>query len=235
MARLITLVLVVLGFTQTSDVRADNVWTEGRDYVTLIPAQRTSVAAGKVEVMEVFSYGCIVCNNFQPTVAKLKRSLPANTQMVFLPASFNPGEDWPMLQRAYFAAQALGIAERTHQAIFDAVWKSGELAVSDQVTHRLKYPQPTIEDAARCYERIAGVNRQEFLAAANSFSVGVRMTAADDQIAAMKVSGTPCIVINGKYRVIARQDSDEFINLVKFLVNKETPPKSPTQLSKSHS
>jgi thiol:disulfide interchange protein DsbA len=69
------------------------------------------VPAGKIEVREVFSYGCIACNDFQPTVEKLRHNLPSNTQMVFLSASFNPSEDWPMFQRAYLAAQSLGIAE----------------------------------------------------------------------------------------------------------------------------
>ena len=118
--------------------------------------QRTPVPAGKVEVMEVFSYGCIACNNFQPTIEKLKAGLPSNAQMVFLPAAFIPSENWVMLQRAFVTAQALGIADRTHQRIFDAVWKSGELAIS-------KSPQPTLEDAARCYARMSGVTADEFL------------------------------------------------------------------------
>ena len=80
--------------------------------------------------MEVFSYGCPACFQFQPVAIKLAASLPANAKMVYLPASFNPSEDWPMFQRAYYAAQALGVADKTHDAMYDAVWKpGGELAV----------------------------------------------------------------------------------------------------------
>ena len=192
-------------------------WTEGRQYVRIEPAQRTSVPAGKIEVMEVFSYGCIACNSFQPTIAKLKAGLPASAQMVFLPASFIPSEDWVMLQRAYLTAQALGIADRTHQNIFDAVWKSGELAIS-------KSPQPTLEDAARCYARLTGVSSGEFLKAAHSVSVDYKVKAADAQIAAMKVTSTPCIIVNGRYRVDlqALKGSDELVDLVKYLVRKES-------------
>jgi protein dithiol oxidoreductase (disulfide-forming) len=199
-------------------------WVEGTDYVLLAPVQHTNVPAGKVEVMEVFSYGCPACNNFQPVMALLKRQLPANAQLVFLPAAFNTAEDWPMLQRAYFTAQFLGIAERTHQGIFDAVWKTGELAVSDPTTHQLKNPLPTIADAARCYARLAGVKPEAFLATASSFSVDMKMRAADAQITAMQVPGTPCIVVNGKYRVImdAPKTPDELIELVKYLVAKES-------------
>jgi thiol:disulfide interchange protein DsbA len=133
-----------------------------------------------------------------------------------LPASFNPDEDWPMFQRAYLAAKSLGVAESTHQAMFDAVWKTGELAISRQ-------PQPTIQDAARRYAQMTKVSQQAFLEAANSFGVNVQMASADEQIEAMQVPGTPCIVVNGKYRIdkALTQSSDDLIELVNFLVRKE--------------
>jgi thiol:disulfide interchange protein DsbA len=203
---------------------AAQTWTQGRNYVLLTPAQPTQVPAGKVEVMEVFSYACPACNGFQPVVEQLKRSLPPNAQMVFLPAAFNPSEDWPMFQRAYFAAQSLGIAERTHQGMFDAVWMTGELAVSDPATHRLRSPQPSIEDAARCYQRMTGVKPEVFLTAAQSFAVDVKIRAANAQIAAMQVPSTPCIVVNGKYRVIldSLSGADDLIDLVRYLVARES-------------
>src|SRR5262249_23625773 len=154
-------------------------WVEGKNYFLVQPAQRTSVPAGKVEVMEVFSYGCPACNQFNPVAKKLKSSLPPNAQFVYLPAAFIPTEDWPMFQSAYFAAQALGIAEKTHDAMFDAIWRGGELSISDPVTRRLKNPLPSIEDAAKFYARVAGVKASEFLAAANSFGTEVKMKNAD--------------------------------------------------------
>jgi len=199
-------------------------WIEGRNFDVLVPVQRTSVPAGKVEVMEVFSYGCVACNGFQPVMAALEHSLPANAQMVFLPASFLSQEDWPMLQRAYFTAQALGISARTHQAIFDAVWKTGELGITDPATRRLKSPLPSIEDAAKCYERLTGVKSAVFLATARSFNVELKMRAADTQVNAMQVPGTPCIVVNGKYRVNldSMHSQDDVIGVVRYLVDKES-------------
>jgi len=198
-------------------------WVEGKNYIVLEQPQHTNVPAGRVEVMEVFSYGCPACNGFQPVIEKLKRSLPANAQMVFLPASFKPAEDWPMFQRAYFTAQALGIAEKAHQGIFDAVWKTGELAIVDPATNRLKQPQPSIEDAARCYGHLTGVSPEAFLATARSFGVNARMRAADAQVIAMQVPGTPCIVVAGKYRVEldTLSSADDVIDIVRFLVSRE--------------
>jgi protein dithiol oxidoreductase (disulfide-forming) len=217
------LLIVLLAALLAPRVEAAPAWTEGRDYSVITPAQPTSVPPGKVEVLEVFSYGCPACNVFQPTMALLGKSLPANAQLAYLPASFIPAEDWPMFQRAYFTAQALGIAERTQQAMYDAVWKTGELATTDPQTHRLKSPQPSLEDAARCYARWTGVKPQEFLAMAHSFSVDMKMRAADAQILAMQVPGTPCIIVNGHYRVNndGVRSAAQLIALVRYLIGKD--------------
>ena len=199
-------------------------WTAGRDYFVLPQPQQTNVPSGKVEVLEVFSYGCPVCNIFQPTLELLKKGLPANAQLAYLPASFIPAESWPMFQRAWFAAQALGISDRTHQLMYDAVWKTGELATTDPQTHRLKSPQPTLEQAASAYARWTGIKPEDFLATARSFSVEVKMHAADAQVLAMQVPGTPCIVVNGRYRVAEDiKAPGQLIALVRYLVSLESP------------
>ena len=201
-------------------------WTEGVHYFAVNPPQRTNVPAGKVEVMEVFSYACPACNAFQPVMKQLKYSLPGNAQIVYLPASFIPTEDWPVFQRAFFAADALGIVGKTHDAMFDAVWNTGELAVSDPITHQLKKPPPSIEDVARFYARTAGVQIDKFVATAKSFGVDTKMKMADSQIVAMQALSTPTIIVNGKYRLTMQnvRSTDELINLVKYLVAKESPP-----------
>jgi thiol:disulfide interchange protein DsbA len=197
-------------------------WTEGQDYYLITPAQASHVAAGKVEVLEVFSYGCPACNSFQPTLQLLKKNLPPDAQLAFLPAAFSAAEDWPMFQRAWFTAQALGIADRTQQQMYDAVWQTGELAISDPVTHRLKSPLPSIEDAAGLYARWTGIKAQDFLAMARSFGVDMKMRAADAQILAMQVPGTPCIVVAGRYRVNndAVRAPGRLVELVRYLVAK---------------
>jgi len=215
--------LAVLLLVLSGGARAAS-WVEGTNYVRLTPPQQTTVPSGKVEVMEVFSYACPACNAFQPVMTRLRAALPANVQLVYLPASFIPAEDWPMFQRAYFAAQLLGVAERTHQAMFDAVWKTGELATTAAGGTRIRDRLPTIEDAARFYERTAGVKAQQFLAMANSFGVDSKMRAADAQILAMHVESTPTIIVNGRYRVVrdSLADNDQLVELVKYLVAKES-------------
>lgn len=202
---------------------AADAWTEGKNYFVISPPQRTSVPPGKVEVTEVFSYGCPYCYQTQGFITKLKAALPPNAQLVYLPASFIPRENWPMFQRAFFAAQSLGILEKTHAAMFDAVWKTGELGISDPATNRLKSTMPTIQDAAKFYARVGGVTPEAFLAAANSFSVDAKMRAADATVNGSQALSTPTFLVNGKYRLNADSAGsyDKLIELVKFLVAKE--------------
>ncbi len=203
---------------------ADTNWKEGEQYFLVLPPQPTSVAAGKVEVLEVFSYACPACNLFNPTINKLKASLPANVQWRFLPASWHAEEDWKVFQRAYFAAQSLGIAERTHDKIFDAIWKTHELAIIDPATNQIKNPLPSLADVAKYYEGLANLKPGEFLTAAHSFSVDAKMREADAQIREYQVDETPSVIVNGKYRLTPRTagGNDQFVALVQWLVKKES-------------
>jgi len=198
----------------------------GKHYAVLQKVQRTSVPAGKVEVMEVFSYGCPACNNFRPFMKKLKTQLPANAQMAYLPAAWNAGENWPLFQRAFITAQSLGIADKAHDAMFDAIWTTGELAVVEADGRTLKKKLPSIEDTARFYQRVTGVKAADFVAASKSFGVDLKIRQADRQITEMQIPSTPTFVINGKYRINsdAVKSGDELIALIKFLIAKESTP-----------
>ena len=197
----------------------------GKHYSVLPQAQRTTVPAGKVEVMEVFSYGCPACNHFRPAMKKLKAALPANAQLAYLPASWNAAENWPTFQRAYLTAQSLGVADKAHEAMFEAIWTTGELGILDKNSQRIKSRLPSIDDIGRFYQRVAGVKATDFVSASKSFSVDLKMRQADTQILAMQVPSTPTLVVAGKYRINndAFKSDDEIIAAVRYLVEKETP------------
>lgn len=198
-------------------------WVEGKHYFLIEPRQMTTAQPGKIEVTEAFSYGCPACNKFLPIANQLAKSLPPTAQMVYLPASFNPRENWPMFQRAYYAALALGVAEKTHDKMFAAIWTTGELAILDSSRQRLKNPLPSIEDAAKFYERTAGVKPETFLATAKSFSVESNIRRADMLMKAYKVPSTPTIVVNGRYRLDGASAGgySQLIELTNWLVAKE--------------
>jgi len=219
-----TMMLALLGAAPAA--YCDSRWVAGMNYFVINPAQPTGLPAGKIQVTEIFSYACPGCNRFYPVADRLQASLPANAVMDYLPASFRPDEDWPMFQRAYFAAKEMGIDKRTHDALFDTVWKSGELAVFDPATQRAKRPAPTITDAARFYAQTAGVKPETFIATAMSFAVEVRIRQADELIRNYGVSETPSIVVNGKYRLnpVSAGGYEQTIELVKWLVAQEGRP-----------
>ncbi|WP_449426752.1 thiol:disulfide interchange protein DsbA/DsbL [Rhodanobacter umsongensis] len=202
-------------------------WVEGKNYFLIDPAQPTS-HPGKIEVTEVFSYGCPACNAFHETVDEIARSLPANAVMNYLPASFRPDENWPLYQRAFLAAQALGVVDKTHDAMYDAVWKSGELSTYNLKGSGLKPKEawPTIDDVAKFYAKY-GVDPKEFVGIANSFTVNTRMKRADDLMKAYGVDSTPSMVINGKYRFTASSAGGyaQSIELTQWLVAKEAAGK----------
>jgi protein dithiol oxidoreductase (disulfide-forming) len=199
-------------------------WIEGVNYFLIDPPHPPSMPAGKVEVTEVFSYACPACNLFVPTMHKLKTSLPANAVFDFLPASFNPSEDWPMFQLAYFTAQTLGVADQTHDAMFNAVWQSGELAVIDPASRNIKSPLPTIEDAAKFYNQQTGVPIAKFVETSKSFAVNVKVRSTEALLKNYLVDRTPTIVVNGKYRLFVESagGDDKVIELVNYLVAKES-------------
>jgi protein dithiol oxidoreductase (disulfide-forming) len=197
-------------------------WVEGRNYFLIAQPQPTNLPKGKVLVTEVFSYACPACNQFRPYMQKLVKSLPPNAVLDYVPASFNPSEDWPMFQLAYVTAQTLGIADRTHEAMYDAVWTTGELATTDGNT--LKSHMPTIEDAARFYQKQTGVPAAKFLETAKSFGVDTQVRHDEDLMKAYGIDRTPTLIVNGKYRVTVQEAGGpaQMVDVVNFLVHKES-------------
>ncbi|MEO9214573.1 MAG: thiol:disulfide interchange protein DsbA/DsbL [Rhodanobacter sp.] len=202
-------------------------WVEGKNYFVIEPAQPTSYP-GKIEVTEVFSYACPACNGFHSTVDQIAKNLPPNAVMNYLAASFRPDENWPVYQRAFYTAQALGVVGKTHDAMFDAAWKTGELATYDLNAGKPKPKDawPTIDDIAKFYAKY-GVDPKEFVGVANSFSINTQMKRADDLMKAYGVDSTPTMIIDGKYRftVPSAGGYAQSIELTQWLVAKDAAGK----------
>jgi len=202
-------------------------WVAGKNYFIIDPAQPTS-HPGKIEVTEVFSYGCPACNAFHSTADQIARSLPAGAVMNYLPAAFRPDENWPVYQRAFYTAQVLGLVDKTQDAVFDATWKTGELATYNLKGNGLKPKEawPTIDDMAKFYAKY-GADPKEFVGIANSFTVNTQMKRADDLVKAYGVDGTPTMIVNGKYRFSPTSAGGyaQTIELTQWLVAKEAAGK----------
>lgn len=181
---------------------------QGVNYDLIDNPQPTSAPTGKVEVMEVFSYACPACAMFQPAVNKWRQSMPADATFVALAAAWNP--TWELYSRAYYASDALGIKSKTHDAFFRAL-------------HVERLPLVTAQEIADWYAKTAGIEAADFLATMNSTGVNAKVFRAKQQVPRMGVSGTPTMVVGGRYRVNNQNASsqDEIFEVVNFLVARE--------------
>ena len=186
-------------------------WEAGKNYFVIDPPQPTATP-GKVEVLEVFSYGCPHCNEFQPIAENIRKALPAGAQFRYLPAEFGRAQ-WTTFARAYYAAEALGILDKTHAAVFKAVYGDKSIDVMN----------PSLEQIAAVYQKAAGSTPQDVIDTANSFAVNTKLKRADAFIKATGVDGTPTFIVNGKYRLDGRSAGSfqALQELIKFLVAKE--------------
>ncbi len=162
-------------------------------------------------MLEVFSYACPHCAHFQPTAEEIKKGLPAGAVFVYMPAVFNPS--WEPYARAYYTAESLGVLDKTHQELFDAL-------------HRDHLPMRTIDDLAGFYAQ-HGVDKAKFLATSGSFEVESKLQRASQIVKADGVDGTPSIIVNGKYRVtgVSAGGYPQMVQVVDYLVQKELDAK----------
>jgi thiol:disulfide interchange protein DsbA len=141
-----------------------------------------------------------------------------------VPASWSAAENWPVFQRAYLTAKALGVARQAHVAMFQAIWgPNGELAIMDSRTGRIRSPLPSIPDIARFYERVTKVPADKFIATSRSFSVETDVKRSESAIRSYLADSTPTLVVNGKYRFEPRSagGSDQTVQLALWLVQQE--------------
>ena len=215
--RLLILALLIVSAPALAQLR----WREGVHYQVIASPERAGAPAGKIEVAEVFSYACPYCYRAMGEMAGLAAQLPSDAAMTHLHASFRPDEAWPMFQRAYYAARKLGIADATHEAVFKAVWETGEIPLVDIAAGRYRQPLPTIDSAAKFYARSSSLKEADFLKVANSAEISAEMARADALIRKWRVSGTPCLVVNGRYLVSNDVPFNEQAQIVKYLVGLE--------------
>jgi protein dithiol oxidoreductase (disulfide-forming) len=216
-------ILLLIALILPLPAMAQLLWIEGKHYLTLPSPQTAETRAGKIEVAEVFSYACRHCNDAQAGVEQLKASLPPDAYMTYVHAAFVPAQAWPMFQRAFYTARAMGIADANHRNMFSAVWNTSEIPLLDKTTGRTHVPLPTLLEAARFYARVGKVKEADFLNTAKSFGVESQVKRAEQLITAWRVGGTPSIVVNGRYLInndVVTGWSD-IQNIVAFLIVQE--------------
>ena len=179
----------------------------GVDYEVL-PIPQPTYGLGKIEVAEVFSYRCIHCAEFQPLVNAWRKTQPADVRWEYVPAVF--GGSWDDFARAYLAAETLGVQKRTHDAVFKGIFVDKLLKTGSS------------DEIADMYANF-GVDRANFLSTMRSVLVTDRLDRARQFALRTGVTGTPTIIVNGKYRVNVTQDGGfpGMLATTTFLIAKE--------------
>ncbi|KPK40193.1 MAG: hypothetical protein AMJ69_03285 [Gammaproteobacteria bacterium SG8_47] len=180
---------------------------EGVQYQKVIPPQPTSTA-DKVEVVELFWYGCPHCFQFEPELRKWLETKPANVELVRMPAVFNPR--WRLHAQAFYAAEVLGAMDKMHDALFEA----------------LHVKKRRLNDEAQLQEFFVehGVSAEDFKNAFNSFAVYSKVRRAEDLTRRYGISGVPAMVVNGKYRTDGPMANGHtgMLRVVDYLIDRET-------------
>lgn len=188
---------------------------EGKHYFVIDPPQ--PVDGDKIEVLEVFSWGCSACNFFRPTVKKLGEALPDDAELRFMPVSFGSDDNWTVLQRAFYTAEALGILDQILDPTYDAIWnEGGPLRLADAGTNRPR--KITMEQVAAEWAKVTGLDAADIVATSTSFAVNTRMKRGDAQLRNYGIDSTPSIVVNGKYRLTGRS-AGNFDNIVPLVLH----------------
>ncbi len=161
----------------------------------------------KIEVMEMFWYGCSHCYSFEPTLKEWSKTLGKDVSFSQSPAMWR--DNMVIHARAFYAAKALGKLEPLHEELFKALNVDRNPLASEQAVGALFAKH--------------GVDKDAFSKAYNSFSVTSGVRLADSRARSYKITGTPEMVVNGKYRVSGRMAGSQkgMLKVVDFLIEKE--------------
>jgi len=185
---------------------------EGTDYEVIENGVPFAPLKGKVEVVEVFGYTCPHCAHFQPKVSAWAKKNAKTVNFIPMAAPF--GGSWQPYAKAFYAAQVLGVADRSHDAMFQALHTDGVLPLRNA----------TPGEIAPFYARY-GVDAAKFMAAYDGADVANRVQKAEQFIRRSGVEGTPMLVINGRYRVMGH-DFDDVLRIADQLVARERDGKT---------
>ncbi len=189
-------------------------FNEGTHFAKLVPTQPTVGGADKVEVAEVFWYGCNHCYDFEPFVNKWQETKPANVRFVKIPATWNPLVK--LHAQLYYTEEVLV--------------KSGKIADPDKFRaavfaeyHRRGNRMASVDAIQEIFAK-HGVSADDFKTTWNSFEVAQKLRVADDLGRRYGITGVPAVVVNGKYRSGAAEAGGypRLLELIDELVARES-------------
>lgn len=183
---------------------------EGVDYTLISPPVPVQAADGKVEVAELFWYGCPHCYHLEPTINKFLQNQPANVEFRRVPATLSPR--WVFHARLFYVGQLLDPdgSKHVHAKIFDAIQKQRRQINND--------------DALRRFFTGIGFSADQVNNALKSMELNAMMARADEVGKMSKADSVPNIIINGKYLTSPSMvgNEEKLLKVMDYLIRRET-------------
>ena len=191
-------------------------YSEGKQYLRLANPQPTS-APDKIEVVELFWYGCPHCYDLEPHIQQWLETKPDDVVFVRLPAVL--GQRWELLAKAFFTAELLGVQDKVHPALFHAIHDKKQQFNDEAAVHALFREQ--------------GVQADDFRNTFDSFAVSVKLNNAKLMTRRYAITGVPTLIVNGKFSTGGRQagSNANIIKVVDYLVAQERSGMAPVAQS----
>jgi protein dithiol oxidoreductase (disulfide-forming) len=162
----------------------------------------------RIDVAEVFWYGCPHCFQFEPYVERYLERKPADVNFIRLPSSL--GRPVGILHsKAFYAAELLGVTDRIHKPLFGAMHGQGRMLA-------------TPDEIRQFFIAHAGINGEDFDGAFTGFAVDSRVRRTETAIREMGITSVPTVVVGGRYMTNGTMAGghEKVLEVVEFLVKK---------------
>jgi thiol:disulfide interchange protein DsbA len=166
---------------------ASNAWADpqmGQQF-DQVAQQISTDQPAKIEVMELFWYGCPHCYHMEQPLDAWVKKLPADVYFKRMPAL--PNASWAPMAKAYFAMQELGVLDKLHSQLFDAIHKAKTLNPADEAA------------AIDWVTKQGGLDKIKVEKAFKSFATNMQMNKAMQVFRSSGATGVPALIIDGKY------------------------------------
>ena len=206
-ARLLATLVTVLALACAAvDARAQTPPVAGRDYHELSPARPVSTG-NRIEVIEFFYYGCPICYEAEPQLARWLMKAGPGVALMRVPAVFT-SEGSQSFARTFFALGAMNEIARLHWPVYD--------------NHHFDGKRLNEEKNVADWVASNGVDRARFEQIWNSPEIKAKVDTAHKMQEAYDVHGVPTFVVDGKYATSARMAGGvkEMISVLDYLVGR---------------
>ena len=172
--------------------------------------------AAKIEVMEIFWYGCPHCYHMEEPLNAWVKKLPKDVYFKRMPGL--PNASWAPMAKAFYAMDALGVSEKLHTPLFEAIHKSKTLNPTDETATIVWVTQQS------------GLDKLKVEQAFKSFSTNTNLNRAAQIFRASGATGVPTLVIDGKYITSATQagGNEQALKVADYIIGNVRTDKATT-------